>query len=293
MGEHAASELLRERLREHGRELSRVERTIAEYLADVPLDELPFLRASRIATATGTSDASVTRTARSLGFSGLPELMRIASRPRRVETSRAVRLEAQLNALGGEAEAIAEAFHAAMRDQLDENVQLVDAEQLNRASTVIRGASTVWSVGIGTSGAAALHLTDQLTRAGYPSRWTKAASFDLATELLSARPEDVLVIFHAARPMPAFTALLDWADHAGVPVVLVCGTQLAESHAKQVAAVLQCVGTASELARWTIAAVQLAELLTLVVSASDPPKPTEAHRRLDELRRALVEGYAL
>jgi hypothetical protein len=42
------------------------------------------------------------------------------------------------------------------------------------------------------------------------------------------------------------------------------------------------------LARWTIAAVQLAELLTAVVAASDPARSAAAHQRLDELRRVLT-----
>jgi DNA-binding MurR/RpiR family transcriptional regulator len=288
MGAYTGSELLRERLRAHGRSLSRVERTIAEYLADVELDELPFLRANQIAAATGTSDASVTRAARSLGFTGLPELKRIASRPRRIETSRSERLDTQVNVVGDEAGAIAEAFHDAMRDLLEDNAQLVEADQLERAAAVIRDAGTVWAVGVGTSGAAALHLADRLARAGHPSRWTRAAGFDLAAELLSIRPGDALVVFHAARPMPELTTLLDWAQRADVPVVLVCGTQLAAQHGSRVSAVLPCVGTASELARWTIAAVQLAELLTAVVAASDPARSAAAHQRLDELRHVLT-----
>jgi len=70
--------------------------------------------------------------------------------------------------------------------------------------------------------------------------------------------------------------------------VLVCGTQLAAQHGSRVSAVLPCVGTASELARWTIAAVQLAELLTAVVAASDPARSAAAHQRLDELRHVLT-----
>jgi len=287
MGEDTGSDVLRERLRVHGRSLSRVERTIAEYLAEVALAELPFLRANQIAAATGTSDASVTRAARSLGFTGLPELKRIASRPRRIETPRAERLDAQLHILGDETVALAAAFQDAMRDLLEDNAQLVDAEQLERAAAVIRNADMVWAVGIGTSGAAALHLADQLARAGHPARWTRAAGFDLADELLSVRAGDALVVFHAARPMPELTALLEWARRSGVPVVLVCGTQLAAQYGAHVAAVLPCVGTASELARWTIAAVQLAELLAVVVAASDRARSSAAHDRLDELRHAL------
>ncbi|GAB3600549.1 MurR/RpiR family transcriptional regulator [Microbacterium tumbae] len=289
MSEALPSEPLAARLRTHGKTLSRAERIIAEYLAAVPPDELPFLNASRIAEATGTSDASVTRAARSLGFTGLPELKRVASRPHRFRTSRAERIDAHLSSLGDDTASVAAAFHASVRELLDDNEALLDTAELERARAVIRSARTVWSIGIGTSGAAAMHLSDQLTRTGHPSRWTRATGFDLAGELLAARPEDALVLFHAARPAREFTDLLEWAAQVGVPVVLVTGTQLAERHRHQVAASLRCVGTASELARWTIAAVQLAELLAVVVAAEEPARSADAHRRLAEFRDVLSD----
>ncbi|KAB8169769.1 SIS domain-containing protein [Streptomyces sp. 3MP-14] len=289
MSDTVTNEPLAERLRAHGAKLPRAERTVAEYLVTVSPDELPFLNANQIAEATGTSDASVIRAARSLGFTGLPELKRVAARAHRSRSSRAERVDAHLTALGDDARAVTEAFHGAMRELLDDNEQLIDRPELERARAVIRSARTVWSVGIGTSGAAALYLADQLTRAGYPARWTRATGFDLANELLAARPEDAIVLFHAARRAREFTDVIDWAGRAGVPVVLVTGTQLAERHRHEVAATLRCVGTASELARWTIAAVQLAELLAVVVAAGDPARSADAHRRLTELRRTLTD----
>lgn len=289
MSQLADGNVLEERMRTYGAKLPRAERTIAEYLLGVASEELPFLGASQIAAATGTSDASVIRTARSLGFSGLPELKRVASRARKLETSRAERLDAHLTALGDDVQGVAGAFHDAMRELLDDNEQLLDLAALERASSAVRAAQAVWSVGIGTSGAAALHLADQLTRAGHPARWTRATGFDLANELLGVRPDDVVVLFHAARPMREFSGLLSWAKAAGVRVILVTGTQLAEKHAHDVFAVLRCVGTASELARWTIAAVQLAELLAVVVAASEPSRSADASRRLAEIRRSIAD----
>lgn len=280
-------EPLADRLRTHGVNLPRAERTVAEYLASVSPDELPFLNANQIAEATGTSDASVIRTARSLGFSGLPELKRVSARAHRSRTSRADRVTAHLTALGDDAAAVAEAYYGTMRELLDDNEQLLERAELERARAVIRSAQTVWSIGIGTSGTAALYLADQLNRAGYPARWTRSTGFDLAGELLAARPQDAIVLFHAARPAREFTSIIEWAASTGIPVVLVAGTQLAERHHHEVAAVLRCVGTASELARWTIAAVQLAELLAVIVAAGDPGRSADAHRRLSELRNVI------
>ncbi|MDG4797075.1 MurR/RpiR family transcriptional regulator [Micromonospora sp. WMMD1082] len=287
-GGTGSDDVLAERLRTHGGTLPRAERRIAEYLATVPPAELPFLGATQIAQATGTSDASVIRTARSLGFSGLPELKRVASRPRRVEVSRAERRQAQLSALGGESATVARAFHDALRELLDDNEQLLDLTELERARAAIVAAQTVWTIGIGTSGAAALYLADQLTRAGHRARWTRASGFDLANELLAVQPGDAIVLIHAASPIREFADVIAWASGAGVPVVLITGTQLAERYRDEVSAVLRCVGTASELTRWVIAAVQLAELLAIIVATSDPAQAAGASRRLAELRQAVA-----
>lgn len=288
MTDTVSNETLSERLRRHGAKLPRAERAIAEYLVTVLPDELPFLNASQIAEATGTSDASVVRAARSLGFTGLPELKRVASRAHRSHTERAERVDARLTALGDDVAVVTTAFHESMQELLDDNGHLLDLSEIERARTTIRSAQTVWAIGVGTSGAAALYLADQLTRAGHPARWTRATGFDLANELQAVLPGDVVVLFHAARDAREFTDVITWARRAGIPVVLVTGTQLADRHGHEVAATLRCVGTASELARWTIAAVHLAELLAVVVSTDDPARSADANRRLTELRRALT-----
>ena len=76
----AASGVLKQHFDRHRAQLSRSELAVAEYLVALPIDVLIFKSAEEIASDAGTSDATVIRTARRLGFSGLPELKRICSR---------------------------------------------------------------------------------------------------------------------------------------------------------------------------------------------------------------------
>lgn len=55
--------------------LTATERRVAEYLSTHP-QEAAFSSAEELGRATGTSDASVVRTAKALGFDGLPGLKR-------------------------------------------------------------------------------------------------------------------------------------------------------------------------------------------------------------------------
>ena len=71
-------ESLSSRIEEHWQSLRASERAVAEYLAEDPFSAL-YCTASELADRTGTSDATVVRTARALGYSGLPDLKRRAS----------------------------------------------------------------------------------------------------------------------------------------------------------------------------------------------------------------------
>jgi DNA-binding MurR/RpiR family transcriptional regulator len=69
------SSTLQERVAARFDSLTATERRVARYLADHP-QEAAFASAEELGRATGTSDASVVRTAKALGFDGLPGLKR-------------------------------------------------------------------------------------------------------------------------------------------------------------------------------------------------------------------------
>lgn len=281
------STVLAELLAEHGPKLSRASRAIAEHLAAVPVGELPFLSAEQIARATGTSDVSVTRAARSLGFTGLPELKRVATREHRRSTPSGERMTQQLAALGPDlADGLPKIYEAA-REAIADSAQVISPGEVAAAVSLVTAADTVWCVGVGTAGAAALHLADVLGRTGVRTRWTRATGFDLANTLVGLRAGDAVVLFHAATPLPDVDALVGACAATGVPVVLVSGTQLAEAFEGRVAARLACVGSASRLAGWVVSAMLVAEALTLGVAQRLGDGPRRTHEHLHDLRARL------
>lgn len=282
------STVLADLLAEHGPKLSRASRAIAEHLAAVAVGELPFLSAEQIARATGTSDVSVTRAARSLGFSGLPELKRVATREHRRTTPPSERVSQQLAALGPDLAGGLPKIYEAAREAIGDSAVVLAPDEVATAVSLITAADTVWCVGFGTAGAAALHLADMLSRTGVRTRWTRSTGFDLANTLVGLRADDVVVVFHAASPLPDLDALVGVCADAGVPVILVSGTQLAEAMAGRVAARLACVGSASRLAGWTVSAVLVAEALTLSVAQHLGDGPRRTHERLHDLRERLA-----
>src|SRR5882757_4630923 len=70
-----ATDTFAERVAERGEELAPAERRVAQLLLDAG-PEATLLSAAALAEQLGTSDATVVRTAKSLGYSGLAELRR-------------------------------------------------------------------------------------------------------------------------------------------------------------------------------------------------------------------------
>src|SRR5262249_26478400 len=90
---------LDERLAARGQHLSPAERRAATFFA-AHREEVAFLSAAEIAGKLETSDATVVRTAQSLGYTGLPELKRELVAALRVRATPASRLGAALEDLG-------------------------------------------------------------------------------------------------------------------------------------------------------------------------------------------------
>src|SRR3546814_8383324 len=101
-GSARTSALLRERFRANAENLTRAERQVIDHLLRIAPSELAFVSAAGIAEATGTSDATVIRAASRLGFSGLPELKRQATRAIAARMPISRRLEPRVQVVGAE-----------------------------------------------------------------------------------------------------------------------------------------------------------------------------------------------
>ncbi len=102
--------VLRQRFEKHRSELTRSELAVIEYLLSMPVEEMIFQNAEDIAAKSGTSDATVIRAARRLGFSGLPELKRLCSRPIAKAQPTTERLSQRFRATGDDLSVVKSGF---------------------------------------------------------------------------------------------------------------------------------------------------------------------------------------
>lgn len=282
-----SSHALKQHFDENRKKLSRSEALVAEYLLGLRLDVLVFKSAEEIASETGTSDATVIRTAKRLGFSGLPELKRVCGRFLAKASPASERLEQRLRATGNDLTKVAKHMFREAEEALRSTAELSDPVQLSKAVAIVESSDTVWCVGLGTSEVVARHCTIALSRVGIRSRFTGGSGFTLANDLLDVRSGDSIVLFHALRDTADLKLVLSHGDTTQVPVILVSGVQLNAKYANHVAAALKCVGVSSKLASWSLGAIVIIDLLAHAVALNSPDRAFQARERLSGLRRIV------
>lgn len=278
------SSVLKEHFDRHRTQLSRSELAVAEHLVAMPIDVLIFRSAEEIASETGTSDATVIRTARRLGFSGLPELKRVCSRVMAKTIPTSERLEHRFRATGDDLTKVAGQMFATAREILTSTEEQIDGEALSVAVSILDEADTVWCLGLGTAEAEAKHCSVVLSRAGLRTRCSGSSGFSLANELLDLRPSDVIVMFHAVRETTELNLVVSQIEDIGCKVILVCGVQLRAIYGKKVSVTLTCIGAPSRLASWSIGAIVIADLLAYGVAVRNQTQAVDAKKRLADLR---------
>ncbi|MET3926324.1 MurR/RpiR family transcriptional regulator [Devosia sp. 2618] len=286
-GSSTAHELLRQRYDANAASFSRAERLVADHLLQLPPAELAFLSGDMLAQSTGTSDATVIRTARRLGFSGLPELKRQVTRSIARTSSVPRRLERRYQAVGSDAGTARDAVFAAALELVEATQQAVDPDAIDRAVAALEGADTVWCLGMGTSEQPARHLAIGLLRAGLRTRVLASSNFTLANDVVGMRSGDVLVVFQAAVQRKDIEALIAHANAIGAKTILVSGVQLHEAYRERVTVAIQSMGVASKLASSAIGAMVVADLLTHCLAAGNVGRAIDTHARLGQLRQSV------
>ncbi|MEP7454184.1 MurR/RpiR family transcriptional regulator [Phyllobacterium sp. SB3] len=283
------SSTLREHFDRSRPNLSRSEFAVAEHLISMPLDVLIFRSAEEIARETGTSDATVVRTAKRLGFSGLPELKRVCGRELASSTPASKRLEQRFRATGSDMTKIARQMFAEAQEALKSSQELAEGMELGRAISLLEQADTVWTMGFGTAEAIAKHCAVGLSRVGIRTRTTGSSGFTLANELIDLRSGDVIILFHALRDTPELKLVVTQGEAAGIPVILVSGVQLQTLYSDKVPVALRCVGVPSKLASWNLSAMVIADILCYGVAVQKPETAVETKDRLASFRNRV--GY--
>jgi DNA-binding MurR/RpiR family transcriptional regulator len=268
--------------------LARVSGARERAVADFLLREGPrvaAMSAREIAAAAGTSDATVVRTARSLGYANLREL-RQALAARTDDTDLATRLHRSVDGTPAAHDVLARAA-ANQLAALDALLQRVTPTQFDAAVAALVAARHVWWRGIGPSAFVAEYGAFLSRRLGTPAGSFTHAGTDHADELLALAPDDAVVVLAYGRIHPTVPVLLERAAQIGASTVLVTDTAR-RRFADPPSVVLDAGRGAPELFATHGPTIVLVEALVLAIAASDADGAAASVETLNRLRQSIA-----
>ncbi|MDE3027448.1 MAG: MurR/RpiR family transcriptional regulator [Paracoccaceae bacterium] len=224
--------------------------------------------AAQIAEAVGSSDATVVRTARSLGYIGLAELREDILTELTGAASPARLLSRTLDATSGEPAAVLTHLLNLHEDALAALRRPEFAEVFADALTLIGDAGMRHIFGIGPSGAIADYAALQFNRIGLRSQALTAPGVVLADQLAWIAAGDVVVMVAYAPLYREVAVILDHAVEVGAKVVLISDS-LGPVAGARVAAVLSVPRGRSDHLALHSATFLLIEALTLGLAAQN------------------------
>jgi DNA-binding MurR/RpiR family transcriptional regulator len=272
-----------ERLQTHYDSLAPAEQRVADQLLELGPAGL-VLSAAALGQRLGTSDATIVRTAKALGYRTLSDLradlanstVAVAPDTRLRRTLQHAEPDDLLTTFASEQVAALEALAANIgRDEFR-----LAAELLSRAQRV------VWR-GVGPSAHIAGYGELLTARIGKRSASLVHTGTSFADELIGVMPGDAIVLLAYGPIQSHVTVLLDRANEMALPVVLVTDT-LGRKLAKRVDVVLRSGrGRPGEFASHS-ATLVLVEALTLATAARDRSAAASTLHDLNELRAAII-----
>lgn len=262
------------------------ERRVAEYLRD-HAQSIIFATADEIGQAVGTSDATVVRTSKNLGYSGLPDLKRSIGQQMIHGTRPSVRLNQRIDGAGREAATLLDHVFSEAGERLAETLRLMPHDRFVEAVELLAGAREVVAFGLGLAEIPARFLAMKLPRIGRPARLVGSAGFLLADGLLGLGEHDTVVIYAPARLSTEIDVLLDHARSVGAKTILITDS-LGSALAGRVTVVLPAVHSATGYTAEGFSSLLVTDCLLLGVAAQDRDRATAGSELLRVLRAGLA-----
>jgi len=203
--------------------ISPAERRVARFFEAHP-EEVLVASASALAARIGTSDATVVRTAKALGFAGMEELRRSLVRGLRASPSPADRLTRTLEDVSDRPEGPLAMVLETHRQSLEALRRDISPAQFDSAVRSIATARRVVPFGLGPSSAMADYLAIQLERFGIEALSLTQSGLLLADGARKLRQDDLLILFAYGRVYRELTVLLNQAKRCGAGSILVSDT---------------------------------------------------------------------
>ncbi|MCW3844340.1 MurR/RpiR family transcriptional regulator [Micromonospora yasonensis] len=270
--------------------LSPAEQAVAQFMADNP-QEVAFASAEKLGRLTGTSDATVIRTVKALGYSGLPSLKRALQESLRDRLTPAGRLNRSLDAVGDDLKQVFDVVVTEQIGLLESARHSVQPAEFVKAVTAIRDADYVLTCAVGILGQLAEYFTIRMLRQGRRARAVQASGFLFADALVPLSSGDVVVLVSHHHVKPEEEVVLEHAERVGARVILITDT-LGGALSDRVEAVLSAeVNRHDRLSSITVT-VTVLEALSLALAAEQRERASAAMHRLTTVRNRLAEVIA-
>jgi DNA-binding MurR/RpiR family transcriptional regulator len=264
-------------------DLQPAERRVADHFLGLG-PQAAVQSAAAIAAHVGTSDATVVRTAKALGYRGLSDLREALAASANDEAPRE-RLRRTLDRMPP-----GDVLGTTVRDHLaglDEMSHRIDETEFQRAAALLSACSRIVWRGVGPSAHLAQYAAVLTQRVGKPTTALVHTGASFADELLSLAPDDAVVVFAYGRPQSHVDVLLERANALGGPVVLVTDA-LGRRYATKVDTTLTSGRGRPGLFASHGTTVVLIEALVLAVASADRERAEQALNTLNDLRAALL-----
>ncbi len=180
-----------------------------------------FLSAAEIARRLDTSDATVIRAVKSLGYSGLPALKAELQDALRSRATPTLRLGRSLEELGGEPAEIIEHMLATEQELLVDARASLRPADFGRAIELLAAADRILVHGVGPNAPLGEYFAFRLRRLRRPATASGERGLALADTLLGLRSGDLIVAIAYEQVTREALLLLDRAVELGVPSILI------------------------------------------------------------------------
>jgi DNA-binding MurR/RpiR family transcriptional regulator len=275
-----------ERLAERFGEMSPAEQRVARFFG-ANRAEVLVASAAVLASKAGTSDATIVRASRALGFSGLDDLRRSLAGELRGSLSPAARLTRTLGEVG---DSVSSAFSVTLDIHLQSLETLrrtISPQDFEKAVSHLTGARRILVFGLGPSSAIASYFVIQLNRFGLDAAALTSTGLLFADDLQKLRKDDMVVILAYGQLYQELAVLLDEIDRRGAGSLLLTDT-LAARLRRRVDLVLPVARGRADMLSTHTATLGLLETLLLGIATKRPGETLASLENLNETRRKLT-----
>lgn len=275
-----------ERIADRFARMSPAEQKVVRFFQD-NREEVLIASAAALASKVETSDATIVRATKALGFSGLDELRRTLADELRNSLSPAERLTRTLGEVGSSLSAAFQMTLEIHLESLESLRRTVTAEQFESAVGSIIAARRILVFGLGPSSAMAAYLVIQLARFGLDAASLTNTGLLFADDLRKVRKGDFVVILAYGRVYAELDALLDEVRRRKVASLLLTDT-LAAKLRHRVDLVLPVARGRADMLSMHTATLGLIEALLVGVATQRPTKTLASLNELNETRKRLA-----